>query len=123
MFLPLDRKPDWRHPPIMTLLLILVNLVCFFILQVNDEQYRHDALNYYLSSDLAEIELPAYRRYLEDPANPTAFPGSIDYLDTYDSDTQGILVSMLIVDGPFKEERTQGIGKMIEGVTCEKRPL
>lgn len=104
MFLPLDRKPDWRHPPIITLLLILANLACFFILQVNDEQYRHDALNYYFSSDLAEIELPAYRRYLENPANPTAFPGSMGYLDTDDPTTQDILVSMLIVDGPFLQQ-------------------
>lgn len=104
MFLPLDRKPDWRHPPIITLLLILTNLVCFFVVQVNDDQYRHDALNYYLSSDLTEIELPAYRRYLKDPANPTAFPGSIGYLDTDDPSTQGILLSMLIVDGPFLQQ-------------------
>ena len=104
MFLPLDRKPDWRHPPIITLLLILANLACFLVVQINDDQYRHDALNYYLSSDLAEIELPAYRRYLENPANHTAFPGSIDYLDTQDSSTESILLSMLIVDGPFLQQ-------------------
>ena len=104
MFLPLDRKPDWRHPPLITLLLILTNLACFFVIQINDDQYRHDALNYYLSSDLAEIELPAYRRYLENPVNPTAFPGSIGYLDTHDPSTQNVLLSMLIVDGPFLQQ-------------------
>lgn len=104
MFLPLDRKPDWRHPPIVTLLLVLINLVCFFVVQINDDQYRHDAVNYYFSSDLAEIELPAYRRYLENPDNPTAFPGSIGYLDKDDTSTQDILLSMLIVDGPFLQQ-------------------
>ena len=104
MFLPLDRKPDWRHPPIVTLLLILANLVCFFVLQINDDQYRHDAVNYYFSSDLPETELSAYRRYLEDPINPTAFPDSIGYLDASDATTQGYLLSMLVVDGPFLQQ-------------------
>ena len=108
MFLPLDRKPDWRHPPIVTLLLILANLVCFFVLQINDDQYRHDAVNYYFSSDLPETELSAYRHYLEDPANSTAFPGSIGYLDPSDTTTQGYLLSMLIVDGPFLQQLEAG---------------
>jgi membrane associated rhomboid family serine protease len=108
MFLPLDRKPDWHHPPVVTLLLVLVNLVCFFVLQINDDQYRHDAVNYYFSSDLPETELSAYRRYLENPANPTAFPDSIGYLDTSDTSTQGYLLSMLIVDGPFLQQLTTG---------------
>ena len=108
MFLPLDRKPDWHHPPVVTLLLVLVNLVCFFVLQINDDQYRHDAVNYYFSSDLPETELSAYRRYLENPANPTAFPDSIGYLDASDTSTQGYLLSMLIVDGPFLQQLTAG---------------
>lgn len=108
MFLPLDRKPDWRRPPIITLLLILANLLCFFVLQVNDDQYRHDAASYYFSSNLPETELSAYRRYLENPANPTAFPGSIGYLDPSDISTQGYLLSMLIVDGPFLQQLQAG---------------
>ena len=101
MFLPLDRKPDWRHPPIITLLLILANLMCFFVWQINDDQYEHEAVNYYFSSDLPEIELSAYRRYLENPGNPTAFPDTINYLDVGNSEAESQLLSMLIVDGPF----------------------
>ena len=101
MFLPLDRKPDWRHPPIITLLLILANLMCFFVWQINDDQYKHEAVNYYFSSDLPEIELSTYRRYLENPGNPTAFPGAANYLDEGKVEAQRQLLSMLIVDGPF----------------------
>jgi membrane associated rhomboid family serine protease len=108
MFLPLDRKPDWRHPPIITLLLILANLMCFFVWQINDDQYEHEAVNYYFSSDLPEIELSSYRRYLEHPGNPTAFPGAINYLDEEKTEAQGQLLSMLIVDGPFLQRLEAG---------------
>lgn len=108
MFLPLDRKPDWRHPPIVTLILILANLLCFFVLQVNDDQYRHDAVSYYFSSDLPETELSVYRHYLENPQNPTAFPDSIGYLDPNDVSTPGYMLSMLMVDGPFLQQLEAG---------------
>ncbi len=101
MFLPLDRKPDWRHPPLVTLLLILANLLCFFVWQINDDQYEHEAANYYFSSNLPEIELTAYSRYLANPDNPTAFPGRIDYFDPAKPEASSQLLSMLIVDGPF----------------------
>jgi membrane associated rhomboid family serine protease len=108
MFLPLDRKPDWRHPPIITLLLILANLMCFFVWQINDDQYKHEAVNYYFSSDLPEIELSTYRHYLENPGNPTAFPGAANYLDEDKAEAQIQLLSMLIVDGPFLQRLEAG---------------
>lgn len=108
MFLPLDRKPDWRHPPLITLLLILANLMVFFVWQINDDQYEHEAMNYYFSSDLPEMELSVYRRYLQDPANPTAFSGAVKYLDTSQTDIQRQLLSMLVVDGPFLKRLEAG---------------
>jgi len=79
MLVPLDRKPDWKNPPTVTLLLILANVLCFYLWQINDEQHRHDADNYYFSSDLPEIELPRYRDYLL-AGNASAFPELVDYL-------------------------------------------
>lgn len=101
MFLPLDRKPDWRHPPLITLLLILANLLVFFVWQLNDDQYQHEAISYYFSSDLPEIELTAYQDYLANPANPSAFSVTIPSLASNQIDRQHQLLAMLIVDGPF----------------------
>lgn len=108
MFLPLDRKPDWRHPPLVTLLLILANLVVFFIWQINDDQYEHEAVSYYFSSDLPEIELTAYRKYLKDPANPSAFRATNRLVITGEQEMQQQLLSMLVVDGPFLESLEAG---------------
>ncbi len=108
MFLPLDRKPDWRHPPLVTLFLILVNIAVFFVWQVNDDQYEHEAVSYYFSSDLPEIEFAAYREYLEDPANPTAFSGAGSFLASEQAAIQQQLLSMLVVDGPFLQRLEAG---------------
>jgi len=73
MIVPLARSPDWRRPPVVTLALILLNVLVFFGLQLDDEQAEHEAFEYYFSTALPEIELPAYKRI------PRPFPacGSI----------------------------------------------
>lgn len=62
MFLvfPLNSKPDWRKPPIFTLLIILINCIVFFGPQTRDDERADRAAAYYLKSELPRIELPLY---------------------------------------------------------------
>ena len=60
MFLPLDKKPDWHHPPVITLILVLANILLFYTWQSNDEQYDREAFEYYIDSGLIQTELKAY---------------------------------------------------------------
>lgn len=60
MLIPFDRKPDWRHPPLATILLILANLLVFIVFQSGDERRMQEAIRYYFESGLAQIELPRY---------------------------------------------------------------
>ncbi len=64
MFIPLDRKPDWRSPPVATLLLICINILIFTFLQGQDSLREVDTFRYYFSSGLAELEIPHYVQYL-----------------------------------------------------------
>ncbi|MGD8525239.1 MAG: rhomboid family intramembrane serine protease [Thioalkalispiraceae bacterium] len=64
MLIPLDRKPEWRNPPLVTLVLILVNILVYFGFQYNDEHKEQLALEYYFDSGLYQIELPRYQQYL-----------------------------------------------------------
>lgn len=66
MFLafPLNSKPDWRNPPWMTILLILVNCVIYFGPQRAEEAAWEAAAAYYAHSDLPRLELPRYRDHL-----------------------------------------------------------
>jgi hypothetical protein len=52
MFLPLDRKPDWKNPPLVTLLLVLINVLFFYIWQHSDEERQAEAFENYVYSGL-----------------------------------------------------------------------
>ena len=65
LIIPVSRRPDWRHPPLITLLLILLNCLIYFGLQSGDEQRMQNAYRYYANSTLPGIELPRYVKHLE----------------------------------------------------------
>lgn len=65
LVIPVSRQPDWRHPPFVTLLLILLNCLIYFGPQSDDPQRRELAYHYYAESDLPKIELPHYIDHLK----------------------------------------------------------
>ncbi len=108
MIVPLARRPDWRRPPVVTLALILINVLVYFGAQLDDAQVEHEAFDYYFSTALPEIELPAYRHYLDDPDNPTQYPALRLYLDEQGSDFERALAETMIHDGPFMQRLSAG---------------
>ena len=65
IIIPVSRRPDWRKPPIITLLLILINVLVFFGLQSGDGERFREAYGYYAKSILVRTELPRYVKHLE----------------------------------------------------------
>jgi membrane associated rhomboid family serine protease len=73
LIIPVDRKPDWKRPPLVTMLLVLVNLLIYFGIQWHERSQMEPAAHYYLvESRLPEFEFPAYARYLESDNKPEA---------------------------------------------------
>lgn len=67
---PLNNKPDWRNPPVLTLLLILINVIIFFGPQRSEEKAWERAAQFYRESRLlAEIEMPRYVEFLRQSGN------------------------------------------------------
>lgn len=64
IIVPLGHKPDWRRPPIITILLVLINFLVFFGPQQNDDRAAQAALTYYAASTLPDLEFPHYTAYL-----------------------------------------------------------
>jgi membrane associated rhomboid family serine protease len=64
LIIPVSRRPDWRHPPLVTLLLILLNCLIYFGLQSGDQKRDAAAFRYYAGSSLRTIELPRYVEFL-----------------------------------------------------------
>ena len=68
IIIPLDRRLDWSRPPVVTLTLILVNVLCFFVWQSGDDQRYSEAMTYYSESGLAQQELTRYLRFQDGDA-------------------------------------------------------
>jgi len=69
--IPVGDRVNWKRPPVVTLLLILVNCFVFFFLQGSDQKNDDIAQQYYFSSDLPNWELTRYSKYLETNGDPT----------------------------------------------------
>jgi len=65
LIIPVSRRPDWRHPPVVTLLLILLNCLIYFGVQSGDDKRQENAFRFYADSSLPGLELPRYAKHLE----------------------------------------------------------
>ncbi len=65
LLIPYQTRFTPKSLPLVTLALILVNAVVYFVFQSGDRQAYARATEYYFSSQLAQIELPRYATYLE----------------------------------------------------------
>jgi len=99
MFIPLDRKPEWRNPPLITLLLVIINVLCFTLWQSDDDVLLQQASEYYLDSDLPSIEFPLYRKYLE--TRPVTH-----FL--LDDENESQLMSKMLFDAEFQHALNNG---------------
>lgn len=68
LLIPLTDKISWRNPPIITILLVLINCLVYFLFQFNDNEKYVEAEEYYFNSGLAEIEIAQYVKY-RNPSN------------------------------------------------------
>ncbi len=64
LLIPFDRKIDWRRPPVVTLLLVVINVACFVFWQSGEERALGRAMDHYASSGLADMEYPHFKTYL-----------------------------------------------------------
>ncbi|PCI43891.1 MAG: hypothetical protein COB41_05895 [Proteobacteria bacterium] len=64
LIVPFAKSMNWKKPPVITILLVVVNTLLFSFWQVNDEKLAYDASQYYMASSLPKIELPKYEAFL-----------------------------------------------------------
>jgi membrane associated rhomboid family serine protease len=72
LIIPIEQKLDSNNPPVITVLLIIVNFFVFFgYQQSNDENIINAGVDYYIQSNLYEHEKDVYTEYLRksDPDN------------------------------------------------------
>jgi membrane associated rhomboid family serine protease len=81
LVVPVSGKIGWRNPPVVTLALLVVNCLVFFLLQVNDDESRMAAEQFYLTSGLAAIEVPRYIDYLKSTGKTADSPAESEGMD------------------------------------------
>lgn len=104
MFIPIEKKPEWKNPPIFTIVLIFICIGCYFTWQNNDTERENLAFQYYLQSGLAIIEVPAYIGYLK-TTEQTALSASLEALLKNNSlQAHRVALKRLIIDGDFLKQ-------------------
>ena len=93
-FIPFFRKVDWTNPPLVTLLLILINCLIFIIFQSEDDAHTEKAYAYYLESDLPKLEIPLYFDYLKKNNRWKKVELYQKYLDEGEEYTLAVVVPM-----------------------------
>lgn len=70
LVLPVEKRIDWKRPPIVLIALVLINFIVFAFYQSDDEQHSIDAINAYVDSDLLDIEWRAFNAYAREKKLP-----------------------------------------------------
>jgi len=100
MFLPLDRKPDWKNPPLITLIILIINVLFWYIWQGNDTRHRVEAFEYYFYSGLYKPEIKAYEGYKKIADKDRLTEQEIEH----GSSAAQKLLEKLRYDGKFQKE-------------------
>ncbi len=79
--IPLIGRISWRNPPFVTIGIILVNCLVFFLIQAGESEKQYEASRYYFESGLANIEVPHYITYREGHFQRSENPSDTQALD------------------------------------------
>ena len=63
IIVPVTGKISRRNLPLVTIGLILINCLVYFIFQLNDDRRSHEAITFYFTSGLSEIEMSRFIEY------------------------------------------------------------
>src|SRR3569833_3119178 len=84
--IPVGNRVNWKRPPVVTLLLVILNCFVFFFLQAGDAEQEASARLYYFDSGLPAWELPRYAAYLGQAGKADAARELRDMLAEHDDD-------------------------------------
>ncbi len=69
--IPLTKNFSWRNPPLLTIALILINCFIFIAFQRDDDRRWEEALEFYFVSGLGDLEIDAYKGYVQQASVPS----------------------------------------------------
>ena len=109
LIIPVENKPDWRHPPVVTLLVILVNVWVYFAFAGPDEDALSAAFHNYIASQLIVREVEHFREYA-DADLPETYEELIPLI-VVDRGFDAYLVPHLAKDREWREARAEFVSR------------
>ncbi len=100
LIIPFEKKPELRNPPVLTVLLIIINTVIYFGFQSGDKALYEEAFALYENERLYEIELPRYIEWRRQNTHDAELP---DYEDM-DDEAKIVLLREMMFDGDFQAQ-------------------
>lgn len=99
VIIPTEKRFDWKHPPIMLFLIVLTNVLVFFVYQTDDGKKIEDAITQYETLEYFQTEWPVYLDYLE--SNDVPKNSITDYQSMYDEGHRRQLIFYVLSDLRF----------------------
>lgn len=64
IIVPVEKRFDWRHAPVFLFLIVILNILVFFLYQSGDNKKIYQALDIYFEAELLEQDWPTYSDWL-----------------------------------------------------------
>lgn len=109
LIIPVENKPDWRHPPVVTLLVILINVWVYVAFAAADEEALAGAFHSYVANQLIVREAEHFRDYA-DSEPPESYETMIQLI-VVDRGFDAYLAPHLAEDRRWREARADFVNK------------
>jgi len=90
---PTEKQFDWRHAPIVLFVIVLLNVLVYFVYQTGDSEKYVTSIGSYLDAGYLEKEWPIFQNYLREQGENETLSALIQQYDTGDE----TLVAMQIL--------------------------
>ncbi len=113
LILPMERTFDIRRPPIVTFLLVLINVIVFFATSGGDEEAIEAAVVAYEEAELLKVELPLFQDYLATlDESPEEF--DVNSIDELGEEERYYLVMWILLDADYAEYLERRSGALLD---------
>lgn len=86
---PVEKRIDWKRPPIVLILIVVLNILVFAFYQSDDDRRINDAFDAFYNTELLDIEWQAFSAYVRKNNVPI----------TLDKNNNDVILHMVLDDG------------------------
>ncbi len=103
LILPMERTFDIRRPPVVTFLLLVINVIVFMVTNGIDAELTDEAVAEYEAEDILDIELPFFQDYLTGVPEVPDHWRTMKTADDIGEEERYYLVLWMLSDGDYLE--------------------